>query len=65
MKITITKWTCKKEKNANKTYFMVEKIFKNKNIKETKIKTKEHNNRQNVNRCIRNWDSNKEIYKAI
>jgi len=48
-------------KNANKTYFMLQKFFKNKkHIKETKIKTKEHNNRQNVNICIRNWDTNKE-----
>ena len=29
-------------------------------MKETKIKTKEHNNRQNINICIRNWDTNKE-----
>ena len=34
-------------------------------MKETKIKTKEHNNKQNVNICIRNLDTNKEIYKAI
>jgi len=32
---------------------------------ESKIKTKEHNNRQNVNICIRNWDTNKERQKAI
>ena len=33
MKITITKQTCKKElKNANKTCFMLQKFFKNKNI---------------------------------
>ena len=33
-------------KNANKTYFMLQKFFKNKNIsKKTKIDTKEHNNR--------------------
>ena len=32
-------------KNANKTYFMLQKFSKNKSIKETKIKTKEHNNR--------------------
>ena len=36
------------------------KIFKNKNLKETNIKTKEHNNRQNVNIRIRNWDTNRE-----
>jgi hypothetical protein len=47
-------------KNANKTYFMLQKFFKNDNIKETKINTKEHNNRQNVNRWIRNLDTNKE-----
>ena len=29
-------------------------------MKETKIKTKEHNNRQNVNMCIRNLDTNRE-----
>ena len=46
-------------KNANNTYFMLENFFKNKNIKETKIKTKEHNNRQNVNICIRKLDTNK------
>jgi len=32
---------------------------------ESKIKTKEHNNRQNVNISIRNWDTNKERQKAI
>jgi hypothetical protein len=47
-------------KNANKTYFILQKLFKNKNIKETKIKTTEHNNRQNVNIYIRNLDTNKE-----
>jgi hypothetical protein len=46
--------------NANRTYFMLQKIFKNKNIKDTIIKTKEHNNRQNINICIRNLDTNKE-----
>jgi len=40
-------------KNANKTYLK-------KHIKDTKIKTKEHNNRQNFNICIRNLDTNKE-----
>ena len=29
-----------------------------KHIKEIKIKTKEHNNRRNVNICIRNLDTN-------
>jgi hypothetical protein len=32
-------------KNDNETYFMLQKFFKNKNIKKNKIKTKEHNNR--------------------
>ena len=44
-------------KNANKTYFILQKLFKNKSIKETKINTTEHNNRQNVNICIRNLDT--------
>ena len=40
---------------------MIQKFFKNKkNIKETNIRTKEHNNKQNVNICIRNLDTNKE-----
>jgi hypothetical protein len=52
-------------KNANKTYFMLQKFFKNKNIKETKIDSKEHNNRQNINIYIRNLDTNKERLKAI
>ena len=53
-------------KNVNKTYFMLQKFFsKRKHIKETKIKTKENNNRQNVNICIRNLDTNKERQKAI
>jgi len=29
-------------------------------VNPTKIKTKEHNNRQTINICIRNWDTNKE-----
>jgi len=29
-------------------------------MKETKIKTKEHNNRQNVNTCIRNLYTNRD-----
>ena len=33
---------------------------KEKHNKETKIKAKEHNNRQNVNVYIRNLDTNKE-----
>jgi hypothetical protein len=48
-------------KNANKSYFMLQKCFLNKNIyNKTKIDTTEHNNRQNVNICIRNLDANKE-----
>jgi len=34
-------------------------------IKETKIDTTEHNNRQSVNICIRNLDINKERQKII
>ena len=35
---------------------MLQKFFRKKNVsKKTKIKTKEHNNRQNFNICIRNW----------
>ena len=45
-------------KNVNKTYFILQKFFKH--MKETTIKTKEHNNRQNVNICIRKVDTNKE-----
>jgi hypothetical protein len=52
-------------KNANKTYFMLQHFFKNKNTQKTKIDTKEHNNRQNINICIRNFDTNKEREKAI
>jgi len=29
-------------------------------LKKTKIKTKDHNNRQNLNPCIKNLDTNKE-----
>jgi len=54
----------KRIKNANKTYFVLQKFFKNKNIKETKTEIKEHNNRQSVNICIRNLDTNKERQKA-
>ena len=37
---------------------MIQPFYKNKNIlKETKIETKEHNNRKNVNICIRNLDT--------
>jgi hypothetical protein len=46
--------------NANNAYFMLQKFFKNKGMKENKIETKEHNNRQNVNICIRNLNTNKD-----
>jgi hypothetical protein len=52
-------------KNANKTYFMLQKFSKIKINLKTKIDTKEHNNRQSVNICIRNLDTNKQRYKAI
>ena len=39
-------------------------IKKYKHIKETKIKTKEHNNRQNVSIRIRNLETTKERQKA-
>jgi len=47
-------------KNANKTYFMLQIFLEIKMYLKTKIKTKEHNNRQNFNICIRNLDANKE-----
>jgi len=48
-------------KNANKTYFMLHKFFRNNYIpKKIKIKTKEHNNGQNFNICTRNLDTNKQ-----
>jgi hypothetical protein len=43
-------------KNTNKTYCLLQIFFFNKNI----IKTKEHNNKQNVNIYIRNLDTNKQ-----
>ena len=42
---------------------MLQKL-KKKHIKETKINTKEHNKRQNVNICIRNLGTNTERRKA-
>jgi len=40
-------------------------MFRNKTIsKKTKINTKDHNNRQNFNICIRNLDTNKGRQKA-
>ena len=48
-------------KNANKTYFMLQNFFKNKNTsKKLKLNLKNNNNRQSVNICIRNLDTNKE-----
>jgi hypothetical protein len=46
-------------KNANKTYFMLH-FFKNKTYLIHKRLTKEHNNRQNVNTCIRNLETNRD-----
>jgi len=48
-------------KNANKTCFMPQKFFKNKNIsKKLKLRLIEHNNKQSANIYIRNLDTNKE-----
>jgi hypothetical protein len=50
-------------KNANKTYFMLKKCFRNEYIHvyiKNKIKTKEHADRQNFNICHSNLDGNKE-----
>jgi len=52
-------------KNTNKTCFMLQHFLKIKNIEETKIKTKEHNNRQNVNICSRNWTLTKRDRKQL
>ena len=44
---------------------MLQKFFRDRNkYKKLKIKTKEHNNRQNFNICIRNLATNKERQKA-
>jgi hypothetical protein len=51
--------------NANKTYFMLQFKKKIKTYLKIKVGTKEHNNRQNVNICIRNLDTNKEREKSI
>jgi hypothetical protein len=53
-------------KNASKTHFMLQNLFRNKNISKniSKKDTKEHNNRQNINICIRNLNTNKERKKA-
>jgi RNase H-fold protein (predicted Holliday junction resolvase) len=42
-----------KEQSTKKTVITI-------HIKGTKIKTKEHDNRQNVNTCIRNLETNKD-----
>ena len=42
-------------KNVNKTYFMLQKFFKNKNIKKTKTETKEHNNRKTLTYASETW----------
>jgi hypothetical protein len=61
MKITISKFTYKKEQKILTKHTLCYNFFKNKNIpKKTKIDTKEHKNRQNVNICIKNFDINKE-----
>jgi hypothetical protein len=49
-------------KNANKTDFMLQKFFKNKNIsKKLKLRLKNTIIDENVNKCIRNLDTNKQI----
>jgi hypothetical protein len=53
-------------KNANKTYFMLQKFFKNKNIsKKLKLRLKKTIIDKTFNICIRNLDTNEERYKAI
>jgi hypothetical protein len=50
-------------KNANKTheYFMVQFFFSEmKTYLKTKTDTKEHNNKQKINMCTRNLDTNKD-----
>jgi hypothetical protein len=48
-------------KNANKTDFMLQKFFKNKNIsKKLKLRLKNTIIDENVNTCIRNLDTNKQ-----
>jgi len=44
---------------------MLQKLFKTKNISKKQINTKEHNNGQNVNIYIRNWDTNKRDRKQL
>ena len=47
--------------NANKTYFMLQKFFKNKNIsKKLKLRLKNTTHKTLTHICIRNMDTNKE-----
>ena len=53
-------------KNANKTYFMLQKFLKNKNIsKKLKLRLKNTIIDKCVNICVRNWDTNKERQRAV
>jgi len=48
-------------KNANKTYFMLQKVFRNKNLsKKLKLRLKNTTIDKNFNICVRNLESNKE-----
>jgi hypothetical protein len=48
-------------KNANKTYFLLQKFFKSKNIsKKLKLKLKNTIIDKNINICIRNLDTNRD-----
>jgi hypothetical protein len=61
MKTTITKYTYKKEYKMLTKHTLCYKIFsKYKHIQKTKIEAKKHNNRQNINICIRKLNTNKE-----
>jgi hypothetical protein len=46
-------------KIAKKHTLCYKNFLKIKTYQNTKINTKEHNNRQNFNICIRNWDTNR------
>ena len=54
-----------KIKNANKTYFMLQKLFKNKNISKKIKLTVKNTTIDSVNMCIRKLDTNKERQKTI
>ena len=54
-----------RKKNANKTYFMLQNLFKNRNIKETEIETKEHNNRQKSAYASETWTLTKRDRKQM